>query len=293
MSKKRWWQGLGLLIVVVLGVYAYQTRQVSHAGESITAVGATALQPLVEAAGEQYTGEHLGTFINVQGGGTGTGLSQIQEGAVQVGNSDLFAAEQKGIRSQELIDHRVAVVGITPIVNKKVGIKNLSTQQLIQVFTGQVTNWRQVGGADLPIVLINRAQGSGTRATFEQFGLEKHRSKTSQEQDSSGMVRSIVATTPGAISYVAFSYVDQTVQDLSLNHVAPTEDNVTTNRWKIWSYEHLYTKGQPTGLTKAFIAYVQSPAVQNTLVRQLGYLSPNQMMVERNATGQITQTEGN
>jgi len=293
MSKKRWVQGLVLVVLVALGFYAYQTRQVSHAGESITAVGSTALQPLVEAAGEQYTGEHLGTFINVQGGGTGTGLSQIQEGAVQVGNSDLFAAEQKGIRAKELVDHRVAVVGITPIVNKKVGVKNLSTRQLIQVFTGQVTNWRQVGGADLPIVLINRAQGSGTRATFEQFGLEKHRSKTSQEQDSSGMVRSIVATTPGAISYVAFSYVDQTVQDLSLNHVAPTEDNVTTNRWKIWSYEHLYTKGQPTGLTKAFIAYVQSPAVQNTLVRQLGYLSPNQMMVERNATGQITQTEGN
>ena len=293
MSKKRWVQGLVLVVLVALGIYAYQTRQVSHAGESITAVGSTALQPLVEAAGEQYTGEHLGTFINVQGGGTGTGLSQIQEGAVQVGNSDLFAAEQKGIRAKELVDHRVAVVGITPIVNKKVGVKNLSTRQLIQVFTGQVTNWRQVGGANLPIVLINRAQGSGTRATFEQFGLEKHRSKTSQEQDSSGMVRSIVATTPGAISYVAFSYVDQTVQDLSLNHVAPTEDNVTTNRWKIWSYEHLYTKGQPTGLTKAFIAYVQSPAVQNTLVRQLGYLSPNQMMVERNATGQITQTEGN
>lgn len=292
MSKKRWVQGLVLVVLVALGVFAYQTRQVSHAGKSITAVGSTALQPLVEAAGEQYTGEHLGTFINVQGGGTGTGLSQIQEGAVQIGDSDLFAAEQKGIRADELVDHRVAVVGITPIVNKRVGVQNLSTHQLIQVFTGQVTNWKQVGGADLPIVLINRAQGSGTRATFEQFGLMKHRSKTAQEQDSSGMVRSIVATTPGAISYVAFSYVDRTVQDVSLNHVAPTEDNVTTNKWPIWSYEHLYTKGQPTGLTKKFIAYVQSPAIQKTLVRQLGYLSPNQMLVERDATGHITKTGG-
>lgn len=292
MSKKRWVQGLVLVVLVALGVFAYQTRQVSHAGESITAVGSTALQPLVEAAGEQYTSEHLGTFINVQGGGTGTGLSQIQEGAVQIGDSDLFAAEQKGIRAAELVDHRVAVVGITPIINKRVGIKNLSTHQLIQVFTGQVTNWQQVGGADLPIVLINRAQGSGTRATFEQFGLMKHRSKTAQEQDSSGMVRSIVATTPGAISYVAFSYVDKTVQDVSLNHVAPTEDNVITNKWPIWSYEHLYTKGQPTGLTKAFIAYVQSSAIQKTLVHQLGYLSPDQMLVERNAAGHITKTGG-
>lgn len=292
MSKKRWVQGLVLVILMALGIYAYQTREVSHAGESITAVGSTALQPLVEAAGEQYTGEHLGTFINVQGGGTGTGLSQIQEGAVQIGNSDLFAGEQKGINAQQLVDHRVAVVGITPIVNKKVGVKNLSTNQLIKIFTGKITNWKEVGGADQSIVLINRAQGSGTRATFEQFGLANHRSKTAQEQDSSGMVRSIVATTPGAISYVAFSYVNKTVQALSLNHVAPTEVNVTTNDWRIWSYEHLYTKGQPTGLTKAFITYVQSPAIQNTLVRQLGYLSPDQMLVERDAKGHITKTGG-
>ena len=292
MSKKRWWQGLGLLLVVGLGLFAYQTREVSHAGESITAVGSTALQPLVEAAGEQYTGEHLGTFINVQGGGTGTGLSQIQEGAVQIGNSDLFAGEQKGIRAQQLVDHRVAVVGITPVVNKKAGVNHLTTAQLIQVFTGKVTNWREFGGKNVPIVLVNRAQGSGTRATFEQFGLAGHQSKTAQEQDSSGMVRQIVATTPGAISYVAFSYVDKTVQAITLNGVAPTEANVITNDWKIWSYEHLYTKGQPTGLTKNFIRYVQSAAVQKSLVRQLGYLSPDQMKVSRDVDGQITKLEG-
>ncbi|GEO74635.1 ABC-type phosphate transport system, periplasmic component [Levilactobacillus namurensis DSM 19117] len=292
MTKKRWFQGIGLILLVALGVFAYQTRQVSHAGQSITAVGSTALQPLVEAAGEQYTGEHLGTFINVQGGGTGTGLSQIQEGAVQIGNSDLFASEQKGITSKQLVDHRVAVVGITPIVNRKNGVQNLTTQQLTAVFTGQVTNWKQVGGADRPIVIINRAQGSGTRATFEKFGMNGHRSRTAQEQDSSGMVRQIVATTPGAISYVAFSYVDKTVDALHLNGVAPTEANVIDNHWKIWSYEHLYTNGQPTGLTKDFIAYVESPAIQKTLVRQLGYLSPDQMHIERDVTGKVTQIGG-
>lgn len=292
MTKKRWLRGLGILLIAVLGLFAYQTRQVGHAGESITAVGSTALQPLVEAAGEQYTGEHLGTFINVQGGGTGTGLSQIQEGAVQIGDSDLFAAEQRGITSTKLVDHRVAVVGITPIINPKTGVTRLTSAQLTAIFTGKVTNWRQVGGNNHPVVLINRAQGSGTRATFEEFGLGKRRAKTAQEQDSSGMVRQIVATTPGAISYVAFSYVDHSVVAPRLNGVAPTEKNVQSNRWKIWSYEHLYTNGQPTGLTKKFIAYVQSPAVQKTLVKQLGYLSPNEMGVERDVHGRVTTIKG-
>ncbi|MTV82423.1 phosphate ABC transporter substrate-binding protein PstS family protein [Secundilactobacillus folii] len=287
MRKSRWIEGLLLVGLIILGGWAYQTRQVNHSNMTITAVGSTALQPLVEAAGEDYSTQHLGTFINVQGGGSGTGLSQVQEGAVDIGNADVFAEEQNGINANRLKDHRVAVVGITPIVNRTAGVHRLTSAQLIGIFTGKVLNWSQVGGRNQKIVILNRAQGSGTRATFERYGLEGHRSLAAQEQDSSGMVRQIVATTPGAISYVGFSYVDKTVQAVSLNGVKPTNQNVTNNRWPIWSYEHMYTGQKPQPLATEFIHYIQSKKIQNTLVRRLGYISMADMKVARNGQGQI------
>lgn len=288
MNKRQFW--LVVLVVGIAGLLTagYQTRQRAMRDGSITVVGSTALQPLVEAAGEQYAGDHLGVFINVQGGGSGTGLSQIQSGAVAIGNSDVFAEEQSGIQSKQLVDHRVAVVGIVPITNPKVGVTNLTTTQLQRIFDGTYTNWRQLGGANIPITIINRAQGSGTRATFERWALAGHQVKTAQAQDSSGMVRSIVSSTPGAISYVAFSYADKSVKKVALNSVRPTNHNVTTGKWPVWSYEHMYTKGQPTGVTKSFLNYIQSPRIQTTLVQQLGYISMSQMQIKRSVSGEVT-----
>ncbi|MFD0896468.1 phosphate ABC transporter substrate-binding protein PstS family protein [Loigolactobacillus binensis] len=278
-----------LIAVLLLGLLPLTACQSSgNHGESITIVGSTALQPLVEAAGEQYGSEHFGKFINVQGGGSGTGLSQIQEGAVAIGNSDVYAEEKSGINEKKLVDHRVAVVGITPVINKQVKVKNLSFAQLKAIFTGQVTNWREVGGPNLPIVIVNRSQGSGTRVTFEKWVLRGAPAKQAQEQESTGMVRQIVATTPGAISYMAFSYVDKTIATVNVAGVAPTVKNVTTNRWQIWSYEHMYTKGQPKGLTKDFIAYIFSNKIQEKMLPKLGYIPVSRMQIQRDLNGKVT-----
>lgn len=260
-------------------------------GEEINIVGSTALQPLAEVAGEEFSSKHPGKFVNVQGGGSGTGLSQVQAGAVQIGNSDLFAEDKKGIDAKELVDHKVCVVGIAPIVNKEVGVKDVSLAQLRGIFSGKYTNWKQLGGKDQDIVLLNRAQGSGTRFTFEKWVMKGEKMVRAQEQDSNGMVRQIVADTPGAISYLAFPYIRDDVETLDIDHVAPTDKNVADNKWPIWDYEHMYTKGKPTGLTKEYLDFVQSKPVQENLIPKLGYVPMTKMTVERNAKGDITKRQ--
>ncbi|MGX6506917.1 phosphate ABC transporter substrate-binding protein [Lactiplantibacillus plantarum] len=254
----------------------------------IVATGSTALQPLVEQAGQAYQNEHANVTINVQGGGSGAGLSQVAKGSVNIGNSDLFAQEQKGLDAKGLVDHKVAVVGMAPAINKDADVTNISKEQLIKIFQGKITNWKDVGGKDEKITVVNRAQGSGTRATFEKWGLDNAKVATSQEQDSNGTVQKIVSTTPGAISYLAFSYVKSDVQALSIDNVKPTEANVATNKWKIWAYEHMYTKGQPTGELKNFLTYMTSKAVQGSLVEKLGYIPLTSMKVDRGQSGAIT-----
>lgn len=277
---------VGLIVIIFATVFSL-TGCGAKKSQSITVVGSTALQPLVERAATNYQLKNSQVNITVQGGGSGTGLSQVQAGAVTIGNSDVFAENQAGIKASLLVDHKVAVVGIAPVVNKKVTVRNLTSHQLAQIFTGKITNWRQVGGKNQKITIINRAQGSGIRNAFESIILNGKTAIQSQEQDSNGTVQKIVAATPGAISYLSFSYVNDQVRVLKLDGVTPVAKNVMNNRWKIWSYEHMYTKGKPDKQTQKFLNYIKSPSSQKQLITDLGYISIHDMQVIRDQHGKV------
>jgi len=163
---------------------------------------------------------------------------------------------------------------MAPIVNKDVtagGVKNLTKQQLTDIFTGKITNWKEVGGADESIVLITRPESSGTRATFKKYALG----------GATGVLLQNVKTTKGAIGYVALSYLtkDAGVDTVSLDGVAPTLENTYSGKYPVWTYEHMYTKGTPNETTQKFLDYIMSDEYGKKM-ESLGYGVSSKMQVK-------------
>jgi phosphate transport system substrate-binding protein len=297
MTKQRRlmiWSAAVLLVIGVLigGIAVVQGGQKnSNTPQRLTLAGSTAMGPLVQEAAKVYHADHPHAIITVQGGGSAAGLTKVADGHVSMGMSDIFAEEKNGVVPDNLVDHKIAVVGIVPVVNPRLSIKNIGTVQLRQIFAGQITNWQKLGGPDMPITVINRAQGSGTRTSFDRLVLNGGEPKTGLEQESSDKVRSMVATTPGSISYLALSYVNSDVQAMHIDNITPSKKNIVTGTWPLWAYEHLYVKGKPTVAEVQFIQYLQSAKVQRKLVSELGYIPIADMKVERTAEGQIEDVQ--
>ena len=247
---------------------------------SITASGSTALQPLVDAAGKAYAAACAGATVNVQGGGSGTGLTQVFQGAVNIGDSDVTAASKMATPDADtLVDHIVAKQGWVMVANKDVtGVTNLTTQQAMDIWTGVITNWKDVGGPDLPIVLIIRPASSGTRATFKKIVLGGADEATGQAltEDSNGAVTTAVAQTPGSTSVIGLAYYlanPGQVNGVGLDGVEASLATIADGSYKLQAFGHLYTKGtpDPASLTQSFLDYMVSDSIQNQVAPGLGY----------------------
>lgn len=242
----------------------------------VSASGSTALLPLLKPAQEAFQNKNAKATVNIAGGGSFTGMNQVAEGSVQIGNSDVdLPAEYK---DKGLVDHKVVVETFVFITNKDSKITNLTMQQVQDIMTGKTTNWKDVGGADQAITLIHRAKSSGSRATVSETVLKGAAfTDNAVIQDSNGAVLKAIASTPGSIGYVDAPYANDTVSVLALDGVAYTPQAVIDGKYPVYSYGHMYTKGEAQGATKAFIDYVMSDEFQNSEVEKLGFIPINKM----------------
>lgn len=256
---------------------------------SLTLSGSSALLPLVEATIEGFKQDNSQYDINAQAGGSGTGLTQVSDGSVDVGNSDIFANEKlDDAAAKELTDNKVAVCGFSVAVSKDLGVKNLTKDQIKSIFSGKITNWKDVGGPDKAIFVVHRPASSGTRATFTTTLLDKDKTLEKDAlgatQDSNGAVLQAMAQNEGSISYLAFSYMTtdeakNKIVGVSIDGVEPTKDNITTGKYPFWSWEHMYTKGETKGLAKKFIDYLTSDQNKDN-IEKLGFISSSEMKVK-------------
>lgn len=253
---------------------------------TITAAGSSALKPLVDDAANAFGEKYPDVAITVDAGGSGEGLKQVAEGTVDIGNSDVAAEEKLDAdQAKDLVDHQVCVITMAPIVNNDVkegGVTDLTKDQLISIFTGKMTNWKDVGGPDEDIVLVTRPTSSGTRATFEKYALEgnEEASNASMETDDSGVLLQNVKDTKGAIGYVALSYLtgDPGVSTVSIDGVEPTLENTYSGKYPVWTFEHMYTKGEPNEVCDAFLKYIMSDEY-GAKMEDLGYGVSSKMTV--------------
>ena len=287
MARKNGWRGLlGALLAVALAVGAGcgggGQGPAGGLSGTITVAGSTAMQPFVEEAAHEFMARNPDVQITVQGGGSGTGLSQVMQGAVDIGNSDIFAEEKEGIDASQLKDHQVVVQAFAVVAHPDVGVDNLTKQQIQDIFTGKIKNWKDVGGRDQKIFIVNRPKGSGTRGTFKQYVMDgKEEARGDAEQDSNGTVHKIVSETPGAISYLAIAYCDEKVKTIKIDGAAPTEQDIAAGKYPFWSYGHMYTRGEPAPLVKAFIDFILSDEIQQGIVKEMHYFPVTGIKVER------------
>ncbi len=238
----------------------------------LTLAGSSALLPLVQEAATRFQTKNPGVQITVTAGGSGAGRTQVCQGKIDIGNSDvkLKDEEKTNLNCADAVETQIAIQAFAPVVNKQGpgSLKSLTKDQLVGIFNGTIKSWKEVGGADQEIVLVNRAKGSGTRsqmATFLFNGDDTRFATGASEEDNSETVRQTVAQTPGAISYLGFAYLNNPdLVALGVDGVMPTKQDIQNGSWKIGGPGYMITKAKGSSLAQAFIQFVAGPEFQSS-----------------------------
>lgn len=237
--------------------------------------GSTSMEPLMTALSEAIKEDYPNLQLEAQFTGSGTGIKSVIAGTVEIGNSSRSLTDEE--KSQGLIENIVAIDGIAIITDKNNTITNLTKEQLISIYTGEITNWKDVGGKDQRIVVVGREASSGTRGAFEEILEIKDKCKYANELNEAGAVVAKVQQTPGAIGYISLDNITDTVKAIQLDGIVASEETVKNGLYKLQRPFVMATKGEVSKQSEqvqAVFQFINSDKGQKVL-EKVGLVSPN------------------
>lgn len=257
---------LGLLMLSL-------TAGAAIAAESIVIKGSTTVLPVAQGTLEAYMKANPGVQMSLSGGGSGEGIKALIDKTTDIATSsreikkeEIALAENKGVKP---VAHVVAVDAIIPVVNPKNKVNNLSIDQLSQIYQGKITNWKEVGGEDLKIVVISRDSSSGTFESWDHFVMKKAKvTPRAQMLASNGALVTAVAKNRYAIAYLGIGYVNKSVKPLQVNGITASIQTAMSKEYPFSRELYMYTNGEPGGQMAKYIAFVKSADGQKIVAKE-------------------------
>lgn len=258
------------------GVASNENQNEESLTGTISLAGSTSMEKLCEAMSESFMADNQGITVTVEYVGSGAGIESLSKGSVDIGNSS------RNLKPEELsngcVENVVALDGIAVIVDKNNGVTDISSENLKKLYTGEIKNWKELGGADEAVVVIGREAGSGTRDAFEELLELKDKCDYAQQLDSTGAVLAKVASTPGAIGYVSLDVVDDSVVSVSIDSVEANEQNILAGKYLLSRPFVMATKGDLSSqneLVQKWFEYVNSEKGKE-IIKKVGLIVPVQ-----------------
>ena len=258
------------------GVASNENQNEESLTGTISLAGSTSMEKLCEAMSESFMADNQGITVTVEYVGSGAGIESLSKGSVDIGNSS------RNLKPEELsngcVENVVALDGIAVIVDKNNGVTDMSSENLKKLYTGEIKNWKELGGADEAVVVIGREAGSGTRDAFEELLELKDKCDYAQQLDSTGAVLAKVASTPGAIGYVSLDVVDESVLSVSIDSVEANEQNILAGKYLLSRPFVMATKGDVSSqneLVQKWFEYVNSEKGKE-IIKKVGLIVPVQ-----------------
>jgi phosphate transport system substrate-binding protein len=242
---------------------------------SISMVGSTSMEKFATALSEVFMEKYPSVTVQAEFVGSGAGIEAVTNGSADIGNSSRNLKDEE--KAKGVVENIVAIDGIAVVSDPANAVDNLTKDQLVSIYNGTTTNWKDLGGADQPIVVIGRESGSGTRTAFEELLKLEDACKYSNELDSTGAVMAKAASTPGAIGYVSLDVLDDTVKTLKLEDKEPTPENIKAGSYILSRPFVMATKGEiseQNDLVKALFDYIHSDEGKE-LVKAVGLIPAN------------------